>query len=510
MKLGIQCLLMVVVLVARVHAESLAVTDVRFWSVGDVTRIAIELTGEFVYSQDRLTNPERLFFDLKGAHSQVANKPYHSIRVNDGLVKQIRVGASGQLNTRVVLDLAAPGMEFAVSQLSVPDRLIIEVKKKVAMPATAAGGAPAEVSRAISVPMRRTFQPPREPERIRLRAEWIAVDPPPAIGIQKGTLLSDFARLSRAKFPPGPVGAINVPEIDKPMTTPPLIGTKKGSIPQDGARMARAKFPPRPAIGGEVVEMETPMAAPAKNKESGNSMTRALGLKIRRVVIDPGHGGRDEGSRGPSGLREKDLVLDVSKRLGELVEQSIGAEVVFTRDDDRYIPLERRTQIANEHRADLFLSIHANSSSLKIASGVETYYLSFTTSKAALETAARENAASERSVFELKEILQKIALKDKVDESRDFAVKVQSSLFSLAARNNPAVRNRGIKKAPFIVLIGAQMPSILAEIGFVSNAKEEALLKTPAQRQKIAEALLKGMEGYLTTLSHFEVAHKGE
>jgi N-acetylmuramoyl-L-alanine amidase len=127
-----------------------------------------------------------------------------------------------------------------------------------------------------------------------------------------------------------------------------------------------------------------------------------------------------------------------------------------------------------------------------------------------METAARENAASQRSVFELKDILQKIALKDKVDESRDFATKVQASLFSLAAKSNPKMINRGIKKAPFIVLIGAQMPSVLAEIGFVSNPKEEALLKTPAHRQKIAESLLKGIEGYISTLSHFEVASKSE
>ena len=124
--------------------------------------------------------------------------------------------------------------------------------------------------------------------------------------------------------------------------------------------------------------------------------------------------------------------------------------------------------------------------------------------------AARENAASERSVFELKDILQKIALKDKVDESRDFAVKVQSSMFGLVAKNNPALRNRGIKKAPFVVLIGTQMPSVLAEIGFVSNPKEEALLKTPGHRQKLAESLLKGIEGYISTLSHYEVAAQRE
>lgn len=485
MKRWIQGLLAAAVLLAPAHAETLAVTDVRFWSLGDVTRIAVEVSGEFGYTKVRLSKPDRLFFDLEGARSRVGNKPYHLIQVGDGLVKQIRVAVNGKVNTRVVLDLAAPDVEYSVSQLSVPDRLIIEVRRKGSSPAEA----PVKLARTtdfsametlrVSAPIQapKAFQPPPEQVRFELPAQWIAV------------------------------------------ASPPLIGMKKGSVPKEKTSSARLQFPARPAATVATVADVTPvtsadteqrLAAPAKNKESGNSMTRALGLKIRRVVIDPGHGGRDEGTRGPAGLKEKDLVLDVSKRLGELVEQSIGAEVVFTRDDDRYVPLERRTQIANEHHADLFLSIHANSSSLKIAGGVETYYLSFTTSKAALELASRENAASERSVFELKEILQKIALKDKVDESRDFAVKVQSSLFSLAAKNNPALRNRGVKKAPFIVLIGAQMPSVLAEIGFVSNPKEEALLKTPAQRQKIAEALLKGMESYISTLSHFEVARKSE
>jgi N-acetylmuramoyl-L-alanine amidase len=463
MKMWIQGLLAAAVLLVSAHAESLAVTDVRFWSLGDVTRIAIEVNGEFSYSKDRLPNPERFFFDLKDVRLPATDKPNRSIRVDDGLVKQIRIGANGKMNTRIVLDLAAPDVEFVASQLSTPERLIIEVRRKGATPATAA-------SEQVSIPADppKLFQPPPERATTQLPEQWI-----------------DFA-------------------------APPAIGSKKGSVPKEPFRMARAKFPPRPLLTVAEDVVEAPPAKPAKNRESGNSMTRALGLKIRRVVIDPGHGGRDEGTAGPGGLKEKELVLDVSKRLAALVEQSTGAEVIFTRDDDRFIPLERRTQIANEHRADLFISIHANSSSMRIAGGVETYYLSFTTSKTAMEVAARENASSERSVFELKELLQKIALKDKVDESRDFASKVQASLFSLASRNAPVQRNRGIKKAPFIVLIGTQMPSVLAEIGFVSNPKEEALLKTPMHRQKIAEALLKGIEGYISTLSHFEVARKNE
>ena len=146
MKLWIQGLLAAALLLAPAHAETLAVTDVRFWSVGDVTRIAIEVTGEFTYTKDRLSNPARLFFDLKGARSLVKNKPNNLIRVGDGLLKQIRIGAIGQSNTRIVLDLAAADVEFAASQLSVPDRLIIELRNK----STAPADAPGEVSRASS------------------------------------------------------------------------------------------------------------------------------------------------------------------------------------------------------------------------------------------------------------------------------------------------------------------------------------------------------------------------
>lgn len=236
-------------------------------------------------------------------------------------------------------------------------------------------------------------------------------------------------------------------------------------------------------------------------------MTRALGLKIRRIVIDPGHGGHDQGSSGPTGLLEKELVLDVALRLGELVSNNLGSEVVYTREDDHFVPLEMRTKIANDSRADLFVSIHANSSTIRTVSGVETYFLSFTTSKEALDVAARENATSERSVFELRDLLQKIALQDKIDESREFATRVNASLFRVWGPVG-VTRNRGVKKAPFVVLIGASMPSILTEIGFLSNPRDEKELRKADTRQKIAEALYRGISQYSDSLSHFAVARR--
>jgi N-acetylmuramoyl-L-alanine amidase len=238
------------------------------------------------------------------------------------------------------------------------------------------------------------------------------------------------------------------------------------------------------------------------------SLTRALGLKIGKIVIDAGHGGHDTGTIGPDGLCEKDLVLDVAKRLGRLLDTRLGAEVVYTRQDDTFIPLETRTAIANRERADLFISIHANSSRDSDARGVETYYLNFTSSPEALEVAARENAVSEKSIHELQDLVKKIALKDKIDESREFAGDVQESLYGGLALNNAGVRNRGIKKAPFIVLIGANMPSILAEISFVSNPTDERKLETSEHRQRIAESLYRGVSKYVSGLSGVKVASK--
>ncbi|MFZ1132087.1 MAG: N-acetylmuramoyl-L-alanine amidase, partial [Terriglobales bacterium] len=238
------------------------------------------------------------------------------------------------------------------------------------------------------------------------------------------------------------------------------------------------------------------------------SLTRALGLKIGKIVIDAGHGGHDTGTIGPNGLLEKDVVLDVAKRLGRLLESRLGAEVIYTRQDDTFIPLETRTAIANRERADLFISVHANSSRDADARGVETYYLNFTSSPEALEVAARENAVSEKSIHELQDLVKKIALKEKIEESREFAGDVQESLYGGLALNNAGIRNRGIKKAPFIVLIGANMPSILAEISFVSNPTDERKMETSEHRQRIAESLYRGVSKYVNGLSGVKVASK--
>jgi N-acetylmuramoyl-L-alanine amidase len=245
-----------------------------------------------------------------------------------------------------------------------------------------------------------------------------------------------------------------------------------------------------------------PPTEPKPTRDGQHSLTRALGLKIGRIVIDAGHGGHDTGTIGPHGLMEKDLCLDVALRLGHLIEQKLpGAEVVYTRKDDTFIPLEERTAIANEAKADLFISIHANSSHDHEARGIETYYLNFATSEESLEVATRENSLSQEGLHDLQDIVKKIARNEKIEESKEFANDVQDSLshrMQLVSQNE---RNRGVKKAPFVVLIGANMPSILSEISFISNPSDEKLLRKGDQRQRVADGLYRGIAAYLDNLN---------
>ena len=246
----------------------------------------------------------------------------------------------------------------------------------------------------------------------------------------------------------------------------------------------------------------SPPREPEPNLDGQRSLTRVLGLKIGRIVIDAGHGGHDTGTIGPGGLMEKDLCLDVALRLGNMIEKQLpGAEVVYTRNNDTFIPLEERTAIANHAKADLFISIHANSSGDRAARGVETYYLNFSSSPEAMEVAARENATAQGGVHNLQDMIQQIARNEKIEESKELAADIQGSLSKRMQRTNYAIRDRGVRKAPFVVLIGANMPSILSEISFISNPADEQMLKKPENRQHVAEGLYRGVEDYLQSIN---------
>src|SRR6185503_2015041 len=238
---------------------------------------------------------------------------------------------------------------------------------------------------------------------------------------------------------------------------------------------------------------------PAVNGRGKFSLSRQLGLGVARIVVDPGHGGYDPGAIN-DGVAEADVVLDVAMRLERLLTQQPGVEVVVTRRTNVYVPLEERTAMANRAGADLFLSIHANASEDDRARGIETYFLNFAPNPAAEAIAARENAASARTMRQLPDIVKAIALNNKLDESRDVATLVQSAMMERLKRANKRVKDLGVKQAPFVVLIGATMPSVLAEIAFLTNHQEATLLRGSTYRQQIAEALFNGVLRYQRSL----------
>lgn len=267
---------------------------------------------------------------------------------------------------------------------------------------------------------------------------------------------------------------------------------------------AKAASTPGTAPGREGEERpaaaSAPPPAPAASTARGDyTLARQLGLGISRVVIDAGHGGHDPGASA-NGVKEAELVLDVSLRLKRLLESHRGMEVVLTRDTDRFIALEERTAIANREGADLFLSIHANASRQTATNGIETYLLNFATNPSAEAVAARENATSAQTMGTLPTLLRSIMLNNKLKESRELATMVQTSLVRTLRTGNPDVRDLGIKQAPFVVLIGAQMPSVLAEISFLTNRAEAAYLKQDSYRQKIAQALADAVLKYQASL----------
>jgi N-acetylmuramoyl-L-alanine amidase len=289
-----------------------------------------------------------------------------------------------------------------------------------------------------------------------------------------------------------PAAPIEQPAANPPVSLAEVVAAGAASKPV----VDRAKSASRQFLAPE------PPPLPKPNRDGQRSLTRALGLKISRIVIDAGHGGHDTGTIGPHGLMEKDLCLDVALRLGNLIEQKLpGADVIYTRKDDTFVGLEERTRIANDAKADLFISIHANSSRDRSARGVETYYLNFATSEESMEVAARENANSQESMHDLQDLIKKIARNDKIEESKDLAGDIQNNLTQRLQLVTRSEKNRGVKKAPFVVLIGANMPSVLSEVSFVSNPNDERLLRKGDQRQRIADGLYRGISTYLDGLN---------
>lgn len=418
--------------------SAVAIRDVKRSQLPDGTRVTIEMESEVAYHSERIDNPRRVFFDLKGTRPSPALQDA-TLKFEDALVREVRLGRHPNA-TRIVMDMEG-AESYSVFTLYDPFRIVVDFKRAAANAAQ-----------------------PLPPARTEV---------------------------------PAPDPAVTTPTPPKAVATAP-----KPSPAQQADSPAAAESVPVPTTSAPTAPPPVP---PSANIDGKFSLSRQLGLGVARVVIDAGHGGHDPGAKA-NGVTEAELTLDVATRLKKLLEKQPGIEVVMTRSTDVFIPLEERTKIANREGADLFLSIHANASRNTRARGVETYFLNFAQNPEAEAVAARENAGSGQTMHKLPEIVRAITMNNKIDESRDFADIVQRSMVRRLSQRNKSLRDIGVKQAPFVVLIGAEMPSVLAEMSFLTNKQDAALLKTGAYRQQIAEALLDAVLRYQQSLKKMRSA----
>jgi N-acetylmuramoyl-L-alanine amidase len=476
---------------AALAAVPAALTGITRELLPEVLRIVIQVAREVPFYDERIEGPSRVFLDLQNTRA-VEKLRDAVIPMQDEVVKQVRVGTQPNSRTRVVLDLKSPA-RYSVYTLYDPYRIVVDFERKrppaagpdVALVANAGRNTSAPVSSISSASDLKLGSTSSAAAIAPASASSIAPTSAGAIAPANG---APIAPTSSGAIAPasGPIAPTPVSTI-APTSASPVAPTTSGAI-------APASGPP--TIEADIAPL--PPAPPAANVNGGFSLSRQLGLGVARIVIDPGHGGHDPGAKA-RGLTESDLVLDVALRLEELLKDA-GVEVLMTRRNDTFIALEERTAIANRAGADLFLSIHSNASTSATAQGVETYFLNFAVNPEAEAVAARENAGGARTMRNLPDIVRAIALNNKIDESRDFASMVQTSLHTRLQKTNRTVRNLGVKQAPFMVLVGATMPSILAEISFITNRQEAALLKTDKYKQQIAEALFAGVLRYQQAL----------
>lgn len=463
-------------------------------ALADSTRVTIDLEDLVQYASARIRNPDRIFFDLHAARltPELARQNIH---VEGDLLSAVRVAQNQAGVVRVVLNVNGV-KDYTASLLTNPPQLVIDLypdSRGAAVRAAKAGrNAPQE--------------PSGEPGVQAVSTAATRVEPfgPPASGASGSIAMAGPSAQARQQNAGATV----------PRGSPSPAPSNSSLVPNGGGGKSRSQN--AKSVGGKPAaadrpDLIQPASAALPTRDGQSTLTRTLGLKISRIVIDPGHGGHDTGTIGPTGLMEKDLCLDVALRLGKIIQQRLpGAEVVYTRSDDTFIPLEERTRAANESKADLFISIHANSSHDHAARGIETYYLNLKGSPDAMEVAARENATAQESIHDLEDIVKKIARSEKIDESREFAADIQESLARRIQKLNKTVKDRGVRKAPFVVLVGADMPSILTEISFLSNPADEQLLKKPEHRQRVAEGLYQGMANYLQSLNSMTMNVSGK
>lgn len=246
--------------------------------------------------------------------------------------------------------------------------------------------------------------------------------------------------------------------------------------------------------------LPVPAIKPDRGEEKPKPAAKTVIGKIRRIVVDAGHGGHDPGATGAKGTKEKDIVLLIALKLADKLREDLGLDVVLTRSTDVFLELQERTAIANQVGADLFVSVHANASLNRGASGIETYYLNLAKTEKAAQLAAKENGTSLEKVSLLQAVLFDLMANYKLNDSAYLAEEVQKSVYRKVGGQYQGVKNLGVKQGPFYVLVGATMPSILVETAFLSNEREEERLNDPAYQEKTAEGIMEGIRGYINAV----------
>jgi N-acetylmuramoyl-L-alanine amidase len=492
------------------------ITRIRRDALGDTVRVTIELDHEVSFHEERIDDPVRVFVDMSATRPSPALRD-KTLRFDDGnQIHQIRIGRHPNDVTRVVLD-AIGVASYSIYPLYNPYRIVIDCVREPKPllvrlqqpPAPLRSAVPAAILAARRTPVDTDWSPDallsaaRTP--IAARPSVVSTSTARTAPAPRSSPLPVPAAAPRSpstpRAPSSGVTAVSAPapplpgrRLSAPALIPPLRVPETAALPGSDADGSATR-----PLAARSLPAATATTAPPRNAAGGYSMARQLGLNVSRIVIDPGHGGHDPGAKGRS-VDEAELVLDIALRVEKLLQNTPGIEVILTRRGDEYVSLQERTVIANREGADLFLSIHANASSVAAARGVETYFLNFASNMSAAAVAARENAASGEAMGALPGYLKAIALNNKLDESREFATDVQGALVDRLRKSNRTLKDLGVKQAPFVVLIGAAMPSVLTEISFVTNGEEAKLLRTEAYRDRIAEALVNGVRKYQMSL----------
>ncbi len=453
---------------------------VTFQSSDDYTRVVVALNKESAYTYNVLEanpqadKPPRLYIDFKDSRLDGAAT---DIPIADGILRRVRAGQNKPDVTRVVLDFQTIH-KYKIFAMESGDeyRVLIDVSApdQRAAPQTLAG-----VSSVVRQPIRHA-PPEKRP-----------VAPPKAKPAE-----------AHSQAPPAPPSASLALAPDPkpaPPATPPMTPSKKGSAAETVVTRPEPAAPAQPAVAAAPPTPEDYTLEP-ESKAQAENLLEALGLKIGVIMIDPGHGGKDPGGMA-NGLVEKDVNLRFAKILGRKLTEA-GFTVLYTREKDVFIPLEERTAMANLKKADLFISIHCNAFPTARISGLETYYLDLAKSDESVRVAARENAVSTKKISDLQFILTDLMLSAKTKESRELAASVHETMVQ-NLRRHYTIKDLGVRSAPFYVLMGAHMPSILVELGYMTHPDEAKRLKSETYLERQAAGLVEGVKAYQKSISRY-------